>query len=545
MEFQIILLPRQDYWTWVRACRDYVLAFGANLTPDPETAARYMAPRQVVTFPDVPDGYPEYGDLKPWFAANHFAVRLDVIEASEPAALEAEFKRRIEDKDRYGQNRRQFKLLWPTDFPVITQKFGANPQIYRRWNLPGHEGLDIRAFTNANIYACADGTVFEIWPHAWGHPYGIHVRLQHRDGYRTIYAHLKKVLVSVGEAVKTGQVIAKADSTGNSTGAHLHLTLKRDGATERGETSYPKDIIDPTPFLIWPEEGQAKAVPHSLPGLDWPASRCLLGAVGRVGGKLESEDLAAIAEARLEAVLISQDEPSSTIERLREINPALFLLARLTTLFSGEAVPPASFVDRVDPDLARLYGLGVRYFEIHAAPNLQIEGWQRTWMTGADFALWFQEVVERLRQKHPEGRFGFPGLAPGGRIPGQRADAAAFLDDAEAAVAAAGWVGLYSYWTSPAEFSSLSGGLLAQEYRLRFPDKLLFVTEFANLSSAASERQRAQEYLGFLRRLQEIPGVGAAFAFAVSSADGHQDIVWRRGSGPAGLIPSLLGARPL
>ena len=53
-EFQIVLLPRQDYWEWVRACQEYVLAFGPNLTSDPLTAGRYMSPRQVITFPDVP-----------------------------------------------------------------------------------------------------------------------------------------------------------------------------------------------------------------------------------------------------------------------------------------------------------------------------------------------------------------------------------------------------------------------------------------------------------------------------------------------------------
>ncbi len=543
MEFQILLLPRQDYWSWVQACRDYVLKFGANITPDPETAGRYMEPRQVVTFPLVPDGFPDYGDLQDWFSAHHPAVRLDPIDASTPDALQAELKKRIQEDDRFGRASRPFRLRWPTDFPAITQKFGANPRIYRRWGLPGHEGVDIRAYTNSNIYACADGTVYEIWPHAWGHPYGIHVRLQHVDGYRTIYAHLKKILVSVGETVKAGQLIAKSDSTGNSTGPHLHLTLKRDGATERGETTYPRDILDPTPFLDWPETSNAKSLPQGGAEFEWPAGRCLLGAVGRVGGRLEEADLSAIAQARLEALMVAQDETPETIERLQALNPSLFLMARLTTVFAAGPVSPASFVDAVKRDLARLSRLGLRHFEVHGAPNLQIEGWQRSWNSGADFGAWFLEVVDRLRQDFPDCRFGFPGLAPGDRVSGQRADALSFLDEAEEAAACADWVGLQYYWSTPAESVSLRGGLLAREYRIRFPDRLLFVTEFASLSTSATDQQKAAEYLAFLRRLDRVPGVAAAFAFALSSADGHQDIVWRRGGRAEAPLAAILGAR--
>jgi hypothetical protein len=92
MDFQIILLPQEDYWSWVRACKDYVMAYAISLTPDPNTAANFMAPRQSVTYPAVPNGYPDLGDPYAWFLAQHPQVRLDPIEVSNPDELYEELR---------------------------------------------------------------------------------------------------------------------------------------------------------------------------------------------------------------------------------------------------------------------------------------------------------------------------------------------------------------------------------------------------------------------------------------------------------------------
>jgi murein DD-endopeptidase MepM/ murein hydrolase activator NlpD len=140
-----------------------------------------------------------------------------------------------------------FRLEWPTDYAEVTQPFGANPAYYwTNFKLPGHEGIDIKAPLGSNIYACADGIVYFV---GWGTAYGIHVRIDHENGYKTLYAHFQRSLVKTGQRVAAKQVIGKADSTGNSTGSHLHLTLKENGATASGKTRYPSDIIDPTPYL--------------------------------------------------------------------------------------------------------------------------------------------------------------------------------------------------------------------------------------------------------------------------------------------------------
>ncbi len=539
MTFQIILLPRGRYWAWVRASKDYVLRYGVNLTPDPETAARYMAPHQVVTFPDLPGGFPEIGDLRAWFEARHPGIRLDPVPADSPEAFQERLRRRIENEDRFGQKERPFFLLWPTDYPVVTQPFGANPQIYTRFGMPGHEGVDIRALLNTNVYCCADGVVYMVHTDPESHAYGVHVRVQHRDGYKTVYAHLAKALVEVGDQVAAGQVIGKADSTGASTGSHLHLTLKREGATRRGETTYPKDVIDPTPFLVWPEERPQTTSAKTL----WTAGRCLVGAHGRVEEPLEEADLRAIETARLEAVKLCMKERKETLDRLRAIDPGMMVVVRLTADFSHEPVSPRAFLAQVRPEVERLYGLGVRYYEVHANPNLQVAGWQRSWMGGREFARWFQEVVGALKATFPEAQFGFPGLSPGEAVSGWRADARQFLLDAEPAILEADWVGVNVYWTDPQALEGLHGARAVDEYRLLFPEKMLFVTEFNNPSPGADPAVKANQYVEFYRMLREGKGIGAAFAFALSAPRGHESVVWRREDGGLTAVPEVVGRR--
>src|SRR5574341_40588 len=145
----------------------------------------------------------------------------------------------------------RFNLLWPTDYRIITQQFNRNPEFYAKFGLPGHEGLDFKAPDLSYIYSCAEGQVFLIHDGSNNHPYGIHIRIQHRDGFQTIYAHLSETKVKLNEEVKPRQIIGLADSTGNSTGPHLHLTLKKKGATAAGLTIFPNDIIDPTPYLVF------------------------------------------------------------------------------------------------------------------------------------------------------------------------------------------------------------------------------------------------------------------------------------------------------
>jgi hypothetical protein len=82
--------------------------------------------------------------------------------------------------------------------------------------------------------------------------YGNRIDIRHDGGWITIYAHLNKFAgLPVGAAVVAGSVVGYAGSTGNSTGVHLHLGLKRDGHsyTDPAGVVWPFNMFDPTPYL--------------------------------------------------------------------------------------------------------------------------------------------------------------------------------------------------------------------------------------------------------------------------------------------------------
>src|SRR5262245_49428827 len=253
-DYSIILLPRTNYWTWVNAARDYAAKFGTGLTADPVEAAEYMAPLQTVTIGGLAGGYAAQGDIQRWFRTRYPRVRLDYVASQTPEELRAVLQSRVNAGDRYllpGG----LRLRWPTDFAIINQGFGVHPEIYRRWDLPGSDGLDIFAALGTKVYAAADGQVSGVQNYKGdpaAMPDGNAVVIQHSRGHVTRYAHLAKVLVEIGQGVKAGQPIGLAGTTGRTGSSQLRLVLTQAGATAAHRTDYPRDIIDPTPYLDWP-----------------------------------------------------------------------------------------------------------------------------------------------------------------------------------------------------------------------------------------------------------------------------------------------------
>ncbi len=98
-------------------------------------------------------------------------------------------------------------------------------------NLHGHNGIDIGAPVGSTIRATADGTVVLAKVGGWGGGYGNYVILQHPNGMQTLYGHMSKVDVSIGDSVTQGEKIGEVGSTGDSTGPHLHIEVHRKGGS--------------------------------------------------------------------------------------------------------------------------------------------------------------------------------------------------------------------------------------------------------------------------------------------------------------------------
>ena len=89
-----------------------------------------------------------------------------------------------------------------------------------------HYGTDFAADEGTPVLAFADGTVLAAGE---DEGYGNYVKLDHGDGFVTLYGHCSALLVSAGETVQKGQTIALVGSTGQSTGPHLHFELMHNG----------------------------------------------------------------------------------------------------------------------------------------------------------------------------------------------------------------------------------------------------------------------------------------------------------------------------
>ncbi len=119
------------------------------------------------------------------------------------------------------------EFIWPAAAGYVSDPFGSDRN---------HKGMDIAAPYGTEIYAAADGEVIAAGWNNGG--YGYFVKIDHGDGYSTLYGHASEVLVSEGQKVSAGDVVALVGSTGDSTGNHLHF-----------EVRYNDECMNPAEYL--------------------------------------------------------------------------------------------------------------------------------------------------------------------------------------------------------------------------------------------------------------------------------------------------------
>jgi murein DD-endopeptidase MepM/ murein hydrolase activator NlpD len=125
-------------------------------------------------------------------------------------------------------------FIWPV-VGQLTSPFGERGHAMGGGGAQFHAGIDLSIPTGTPVLAAQEGTVAFA---GYNGAYGKVVKLDHANGFSTLYAHNSRLLVNVGQSIEAGQVICLSGSTGRSTGPHLHFEVHKDG--------WP---VDPLPYL--------------------------------------------------------------------------------------------------------------------------------------------------------------------------------------------------------------------------------------------------------------------------------------------------------
>jgi hypothetical protein len=254
------------------------------------------------------------------------------------------------------------------------------------------------------------------------------------------------------------------------------------------------------------------------------------------------------ALAKIDMVKIMNNLPPEHCSVLAELRPdAEFVIRVFQDGWDRPGgISPAQFIDWNTPDVVRYMPiLGNRrvYIELHNEPNLIAEGWTYQWINGQEFSNWLMPVIADFRKTFPTRSLVFPGLSPGGDVPGVRYDSYRFVQEAAQAVANCDVLGVHIYWQKDLWPMNLALDQLDM-YRRLFPDKPIIVTESSNNRATTSEADKGHEYIQFwneLRRRSNVLGVTYFVASASNPAWG-----WQSGTGEVWLgsqIPHVVGSR--
>lgn len=125
--------------------------------------------------------------------------------------------------------------MWPV-WGIVTNEVEYRPNPFSGRGSEYHTGLDIAVPTGTSVKAAGAGKVTFA---GWNGGYGYLVMIDHGYGIVSMYGHNSKILVSEGDTVSRGDIIAKSGSTGRSTGPHVHYEIQVNGVIKN-----PRSFID-------------------------------------------------------------------------------------------------------------------------------------------------------------------------------------------------------------------------------------------------------------------------------------------------------------
>ncbi len=193
--------------------------------------------RRLTEMADIDDGEFDFnsdpalgGPEEPMAAGSNVAVPevVDAMQSLGSQLNDSEAQLGVLESILMNQNLKE--RVYPAGRPVgsgwISSYFGKRTDPFTG-KPANHTGVDFAGKSGAEIIAVADGVV--TWS-AKRYGYGIMVEINHGSGYSTRYAHNSENLVSVGDEVKKGQVVALMGETGRATGPNLHFEVLHNGS---------------------------------------------------------------------------------------------------------------------------------------------------------------------------------------------------------------------------------------------------------------------------------------------------------------------------
>jgi len=244
-------------------------------------------------------------------------------------------------------------FISPLDSTSVSSPFGP------RWGTL-HTGVDLAA-NSANVKSVADGVV-EVAA-IFNDDCGGTIKINHADGYKTGYCHLKQINVSPGQQVKQGDVIGISGGgdndigQGKSTGPHLHFTLRKDG-----ELLNPMDYLDKDGIELTGQVPYA-TVTGEIESSPRPQYARIAGSVKSIEGINESRSLGKNSSNRYGRIILPKDDnPKIKSPISGKINNSKFFSGCVNQLtienndngttylqYCGISSPSLSNGDRVSP----------------------------------------------------------------------------------------------------------------------------------------------------------------------------------------------------
>ncbi|MGB1251499.1 MAG: M23 family metallopeptidase [Candidatus Promineifilaceae bacterium] len=303
----------------------------------------------------------------------------------------------------------------------------------------------------------------------------------------------------------------------------------------------------PTPTSPWPVTPWPATSTPSRPPTPWPTpfpsatptppvitppqppifADALFGLHASADPGITNAEFQEFRDARTAAIKVTTLHSEAHIRRFAREHPDAEFVLRAFLEFRQfgqvRTISPQRFYNDTIEDIARslraLRGRKV-IIELHNEPNLTLEGMVfengRNWRDGATFATWWNQVLQLYRQRFPEHRFMYPGLSPGGFIPGIRQEHTAFIEGSRWAVEAADALAVHIYWSTP--FPMRQGLATLDDYIRRFPNIPIWITEASNNGSGTPFATKAQEYITFWQECKKRPTIAGVTYFVASAS---------------------------